>query len=121
QGAELAVTFQNEQAERLVRSLAEELGTDIVLPFDVFGDGHFGQLFDSIRQVWGRVDICLHSIAFCPEGDRQARVIDCSHSGFTTAMDVSVYSFIRMVRHAEPLMMRGGTCMTVTPFATPTE
>jgi enoyl-[acyl-carrier protein] reductase I len=31
-------------------------------------------------------------------------------------MDISVYSFIRMVRRAEPLMSAGGSCMTISYF-----
>ena len=116
QGADLAITFQNEKAEHFVRPLAEKLDTDIILPLDVREDGEFGRVFDDIRRKWGRVDICLHSIAFCPKPDLQARVVDCSRSGFITAMDISVYSFIRMVRRAEPLMPAGGTCMTVSFF-----
>jgi enoyl-[acyl-carrier protein] reductase I len=114
QGAELAVTFQDERAEPYVRPLAERLGTDIVLPLDVRADEQFGQLFDDIRRRWGQVDICLHSIAFCPKQDLHARVVDCSRAGLVTAMEISVYSFIRMVRAAEPLMPDGGACMTVS-------
>jgi enoyl-[acyl-carrier protein] reductase I len=40
--------------------------------------------------------------------------MDCSRDGFLTAMDISVYSFIRMVNGAAPLMRAGGTCMTVS-------
>jgi enoyl-[acyl-carrier protein] reductase I len=116
QGVNLAITFQNEKAESYVRPLAEKLEADIVLPLDVREDGQFGHLFDSIRRTWGQVDICLHSIAFCPKQDLQSRVVDCSHDGFVTAMDISVYSFIRMVRRAEPLMPGGGVCMTVSFF-----
>ncbi|MDJ0511855.1 MAG: enoyl-ACP reductase FabI [Methyloceanibacter sp.] len=116
QGADLAITYQNEQAEKHVRPLAEKLGTDIILPLDVREDGQYAQLFDRIRQIWGHVDICLHSIAFCPREDLHGRVVDCSRNGFITAMDISVYSFIRMVRRAEPLMRHGGSCMTVSFF-----
>jgi enoyl-[acyl-carrier protein] reductase I len=114
QGAELAITFQNVKAEPFVRPIAEKLETDIVLPLDVREDGQFGQLFDSIRRRWGKVDICLHSIAFCPKQDLHSHVVDCSRNGFIIAMDISVYSFIRMVRRAEPLMPAGGACMTVS-------
>lgn len=41
-------------------------------------------------------------------------MLDTSREGFAQAMDISVHSFIRMVRRAEPLMTAGGTCMTVT-------
>jgi enoyl-[acyl-carrier protein] reductase I len=114
QGAELAITYLNEKAEQFVRPLAEELGATLVLPLDVTKEGEFAALFDSIRQHWGCVDICLHSIAFCPREDLHARVVDCSRAGFSTAMDVSVHSFIRMVRRAAPLMPNGGACMTVS-------
>jgi len=114
QGAELAVTYLNERAEQHVRPIAEKLGAEIILPLDVREDGQFSQLFDAIRQTWGKIDICLHSIAFCPRDDLHSRVIDCSRKGFVTAMDISVYSFVRMVRSAEPLMPQGGTCMTVS-------
>ena len=49
QGADLAITFQNDKAEKHVRPLAEKLGTDILLPLDVREDGQYGQLFDRIR------------------------------------------------------------------------
>jgi len=114
QGADLAVTYLNEKAEKYVRPLAETLGAEIVLPLDVTQDGEFAALFDTIHQQWGRIDICLHSIAFCPREDLHSRVTDVSRAGFTTAMDVSVHSFIRMVRRAAPLMPSGGTCMTVS-------
>jgi len=114
QGAELAITFQDARAEPYVRPIAEQLGADIILPLDVRADEQFGTLFDSIRRHWSRIDICLHSIAFCPRQDLHARVVDCSRDGFGTAMEISVYSFIRMVREAEPLMASGGVCVTVS-------
>jgi enoyl-[acyl-carrier protein] reductase I len=113
-GADLAVTYLNARAESYVRPLAEKLGAEIVLPLDVQVNGQFCKLFDSIRQIWGRVDICLHSMAYCPREDLHSRVVDTSRDGFASAMDISVHSFIRMVRQAEPLMPGGGTCMTVT-------
>ena len=116
QGADLAITYQNDKAGQFVRPLAEKLEAEIFLPLDVREDAAFAHLFDAIRRRWGRVDVCLHSIAFCPKQDLQSRVVDCSRDGFTTAMDISVYSFIRMVRCAEPLMLAGGTCMTVSFF-----
>jgi len=114
QGADLAITYLNEKAEPHVRPLAEELGAEIIAPLDVTRDGQFTALFDQIREKWGRVDICLHAVAFCPAADLHARVVDTSREGFGQAMDISVHSFIRMVRRAEPLMPAGGTCMTVS-------
>lgn len=113
-GADLAITYLNEKAERFVRPLAEEVGAEIILPMDVAVPGQMERVFDEIRARWGRLDTLLHSIAFAPRDDLHGRVIDCSAEGFALAMDVSVHSFLRMIRLAEPLMTEGGTCMTVS-------
>lgn len=116
QGADLAVTWLNDRAERFVRPLAEELGAGIMLPLDVSVPGQLEAVFDEIAARWGRLDTLLHSIAFAPKDDLHGRVVDCSAEGFTLAMDVSVHSFLRMIRHAEPLMTEGGSCLSVSFF-----
>lgn len=116
QGADLAVTWLNRKAEPFVRPLAEELGADIALPLDVTQPGQTEAVFDEIGRRWGKLDILLHSIAFAPKEDLHGRVIDCSSDGFAKAMDVSVHSFLRMIRLAEPLMAEGGCCLSVSFF-----
>ena len=61
-----------------------------------------------ISSRWGKLDTLVHSIAFCPKDDLHGRVVDCSAEGFGLAMDISVHSFLRMIRRAEPLMPEGG-------------
>lgn len=114
QGADLAVTYLNEKAEPHVRPLAKELGAEIFLPLDVRDEGQMEALFTAITERWGRLDTLVHSIAFAPSDDLHGRVIDCSATGFGIAMDISVHSFLRMIRRAEPLMAEGGTCITVS-------
>lgn len=116
QGADIAVTFLNEKAERFVRPLAEELVAEIVMPLDVAQPGQLEAVFAEITNRWGRLDTLLHSIAFAPRDDLHGRVIDCSPQGFSLAMDVSVHSFLRMIRLAEPLMPNGGSCLSVSFF-----
>jgi enoyl-[acyl-carrier protein] reductase I len=115
-GAQVALTYLNERAKPYVAPLAESIGAPLLLPLDVVDDAQTDAVFEAVRAHWGRLDILLHSIAFCPKQDLHARVVDTSREGFAQAMDISVHSFIRMVRRAEPLMSGGGTCMTVTFF-----
>lgn len=115
-GADLAITYLNDRAEPHVRPLAEEIGAEIVMPLNVSEPGQMEALFSEIQQHWGRLDTLLHSIAFAPKQDLHGRVIDCSAEGFGLAMDISVHSFLRMIRAAEPLMPQGGTCMAVSFF-----
>ncbi|MGF1477595.1 MAG: enoyl-ACP reductase FabI [Geminicoccaceae bacterium] len=116
QGADLAVTYLNEKAFPYVRPLAERLDASIFEPLDVSDDDQTDALFQRIRGQWGELDVLVHSIAFCPKDDLHGRVIDCSRQGFGIAMDISVHSFLRMIRRAEPLMPNGGTCMTVSYY-----
>lgn len=116
QGADLAVTWLNSKAEPYVRPLAEELGAEIVAPLDVAQPGQMEAVFETIAERWGRLDTIVHSIAFAPREDLHGRVIDCSSVGFALAMDISVHSFLRMIRLAEPLMPEGGCCLSVSFF-----
>lgn len=114
QGARLAITYLNDKAEPHVRPLAEELEADIVLPLDVRNEAQADALFAEIDRTWGGLDTLLHSIAFSPKDDLHGRVVECSAEGFGLAMDISVHSFLRLIRRSEPLMREGGTCMTVS-------
>ncbi|AOZ70886.1 enoyl-[acyl-carrier-protein] reductase [Rhodobacter xanthinilyticus] len=116
QGADLAVTWLNAKAEPHVRPLAEALGAEIMMPLDVTVPGELEAVFAEIEARWGKVDTILHSIAFAPRTDLHGRVIDSSSEGFSKAMDVSVHSFLRMIKLAEPLMPNGGTCLSVSFF-----
>lgn len=113
-GAELAITYLGPRAESYVRPLAEALDSPIIVPCDVREPGQLEAVFTRITQQWGQLDFLLHSIAFAPREDLHGRVVDCSQEGFALAMDVSVHSFIRMTRLAEPLMSNGGALLTVT-------
>jgi enoyl-[acyl-carrier protein] reductase I len=115
-GAELAVTYLNEKAERYVRPLAEQIDASIVMPLDVQKPGELEAVFERIRTEWGRLDFVIHSIAFAPRADLHGRVVDCSADGFAQAMDVSCYSFIAMARLAEPLMTQGGCLLAMSYY-----
>jgi enoyl-[acyl-carrier protein] reductase I len=113
-GAELAVTWLNAKAEPHVRPLAEALGASIIAPLDVREDAEVEALFARISAEWGQLDGLIHSIAFAPREDLQGRVVDTTRDGFAEAMDISVHSFFRLARFAEPLMKQGGAIMTMS-------
>lgn len=115
-GADLAVTYLNEKAKRFVEPCAEAAEAKIFMPCDVTKEGELEAVFAAIEKEWGKLDFALHSIAFAPMADLHGRVVDCSREGFLTAMDVSVHSFLRMAKLAEPLMKDGGTLFNMTYY-----
>jgi len=113
-GAQIAVTYLNEKAEPYVRPLGESIGAEIVVPLNIEDDTQLDVVFASLAEKWRRLDILVHSIAFAPRDDLHGRVVDSSRAGFLRAMDISVHSFIRLVKCAEPLMTQGGSCLTMS-------
>lgn len=113
-GAELAVTWLNDQARPYVEPLARKLDATITMPLDVGQAGQMEAVFAAVKEKWGRLDFALHSIAFAPKQDLHGRVVESSPEGFARAMDISCHSFIRMARLAEPLMDRGGSLITMS-------
>jgi enoyl-[acyl-carrier protein] reductase I len=115
-GADLAVSWLNEKARPHVEPLAQELGAEITGPLDVAVPGQLEAFFDLVHQRWGRLDNLIHSIAFAPKADLQGGLLDCSASGFATAMDISCHSFIRMAKLAAPLMTEGGSLFAMSYY-----
>ena len=113
-GAELAITYLNENAKAHVQPLAESLGAEILLPCDVTKPGELEAVYGEIGRRWGVLHSTLHAMAFAPKQDLQGRLVDSSLEGFQVAMDVSCHSFVRMAKLAEPLMRDGGTLFTMT-------
>jgi len=115
-GADLAITYLNDKAKPHVEPLAREVGASIFVPLDLQQDGQLESVFEKIEKTWGKLDLCLHSIAYAPKDDLQGRVVDCSKDGFLSAMEISCWSFIRMAKLAEPLMKSGGALFTMTYY-----
>jgi enoyl-[acyl-carrier protein] reductase I len=115
-GAEVAVTYLNDKAQKYVEPLARELESPIVMPLDVNVPGQMEAVFERISKEWDRLDFVVHSLAFSPKAALHGRVVDVSRDGFNATMDVSCWSFIRMAHLAEPLMRKGGTLFTMTYY-----
>lgn len=116
QGASLALTYLNDKARDHVEPIAREVEAETLIPLNVANDEEIDAAFDAIKELWGRLDFVLHSVAYCPRDDLHAPVIDCSREGFAEAMDISCHSFIRIARRAVNLMPEGGSLLTVSYY-----
>ena len=113
-GADLAITYLSEKTEKYVRPLAAELECEISRQCDVSVPGQLESVFEEISVKWGRLNFALHSIGYARAEDLHGRLIDCSAEGFAYAMQVSLHSFLRMAKLAEPLMTDGGCLLAFT-------
>ena len=113
-GARLALTYQGERFEKNLRQLGEKLDNPLILPCDVNDDDQIKQVYSEISREFGQLDFIVHSIAFAQHEDLEGKFINTSREGFATAMNVSVYSLLAIVRPALPLMTNGGSVITLS-------
>lgn len=117
EGAELALTYANETLAKRVIPLAESINAELVLPCDVRSDEEIQALFDGIRDAWGGFDILVHSVAFANKEELKGSFLNTTREGFATALDISAYSLIGLVKAAFPLMQgRDASVLTMTYY-----
>ncbi|MBV8392041.1 MAG: enoyl-ACP reductase FabI [Alphaproteobacteria bacterium] len=115
-GAKLAFTFQGEALEKRVRPLAQEIGSDLVLPCDVTDAKSIDATFAAIRKQWGELDFVVHAIAFSNKDELKGKYLDTTPDNFALTMNVSCYSFTAVAQRAVPLMKNGGSLLTLTYY-----
>jgi enoyl-[acyl-carrier protein] reductase I len=114
QGACVGFSSMPQLIKRKVRPLAASLGSNFVEGADVRDDAEIARVFQRWKAKEGDLDILVHAVAFAEKEDLAGHFADTSRDGFHTAMDISVYSLIAMVRYARPLMKPGSSVMTLT-------
>ena len=114
QGAEVAATYQGEALLKRVKPLADQLGSELVLPADVTDAASLDALFAEIGAKWGRLDFLVHAIAFSDREELKGRYINTSPENFQRTMLISCFSFTDLARRAEPLLAGGGSILTLT-------
>ncbi|RYH03036.1 enoyl-[acyl-carrier-protein] reductase FabI [Salipiger sp. IMCC34102] len=115
-GAELAFSYQGEALKKRVGPLAEQLGSDIVLPCDVGDMDSVDAMFGALQDRWDSMDFIVHAIGFSDKTELRGRYVDTSRQNFLTSMDISVYSFTAVVQRAEKMMTNGGSALTLTYY-----
>ncbi|HVC12790.1 MAG TPA: SDR family oxidoreductase, partial [Burkholderiales bacterium] len=116
EGAELALTYQNERFKERAEAMARELGSDIALPCDVANDAEIDALFQALAARWDGLDGLVHAIAFAPRESIAGDFLDgLSRDAFRQAHDISVYSFPALAKAALPMMRgRRGALLTLS-------
>ncbi len=115
-GAELAFSYQGEALLKRVGPLAEQLGSDTVLPCDVSDMDTVDALFAELEKKWGKMDFIVHAIGFSDKNELRGRYVDTTRENFLMTMDISVYSFTAVVQRAAKMMTDGGSCLTLTYY-----
>jgi enoyl-[acyl-carrier protein] reductase I len=115
-GADIALTYQGEVLEKRVSPLAKEIGADFIYECDVTNEQSMDSLFEFTKEKWGKLDFLIHGIAFADKEELKGRYIDTSLPNFLNSMNISCYSLTALAKRAEPLMVNGGSIVTLTYY-----
>lgn len=116
EGAELALTYQNEKLRPRVEGMAEELGASFTYPLDVAHDSEIDTLMAALGKKWDGLDVLVHSVGFAPREQLAGTYIESvTREGFQIAHDISSYSLAALAKAALPLMQdRNSSILTLT-------
>ena len=117
EGAKLAFTFQGERVKENVEELAGTFGADtLILPCDVTKDDEIANVFKTVGEKFGKLNLLLHSVAYAPKDALEGEFVNTSREAFRVAHDVSAYSLVALARAAAPLMTDGGSIIGMSYY-----
>jgi enoyl-[acyl-carrier protein] reductase I len=115
-GAELALTYQGDALKKRVEPLAADLGAIVAGHCDVTDLDSIDAVFAELEAKWGKLDFVVHAIAFSDKDELTGRYVETTRENFNRTMDISVYSLTAVAKRAEPLMVDGGSILTLTYY-----
>ncbi|MGI9385817.1 MAG: enoyl-ACP reductase FabI [Methyloligellaceae bacterium] len=113
-GADLAFTYQGDAFGRRAVPLAESVQSKIIESCDVMDLASVDNVFNAIRETWGKLDFVVHALAFSDRTELKGRYADTSRENFTQTMVISCFSFTEIAKRAAELMPDGGSLLTLT-------
>lgn len=116
EGAQIALSYQNERLKARVEKFAAALGSDLIVPCDVGDDAQIEAVFERLADHWNELDIIVHSVAFAPRETLEGGYLDhLTRQGFQVAHDISSYSFAALAKAGRQMMhSRRGALLTLT-------
>ena len=116
EGAELALTYQNDKLKSRVEDMSKNWNTITTLPCDVGSDEQITDLFTALEKHWDGIDIIVHSAAYAPADQLEGDYLNAvTREGFKVAHDISSYSFAALAKAGQKMLEgRNGSLLTLT-------
>ncbi|AKC59985.1 SDR family oxidoreductase [Blochmannia endosymbiont of Polyrhachis (Hedomyrma) turneri] len=115
EGAQLAFTYQNNKLKDRVRKIANDFGSDIVLPCDVSEDESINDLFLHLSKFWLKFDGFVHAIAYASNDQLNGDYVESiTREGFSVAHNVTSYSFVALAKACRNMLSTCSSLVTLT-------
>jgi len=113
-GANLAITYQNEVLLKRVKPLAKEVNSDFLIECDFAKNNSINECFDKIKNKWNNIDFVVHAAAFSDKNELNGKYIYTSKENFIKTLNISCYSFTSIAKNASSIMNEGGSLISMS-------
>lgn len=114
QGAEIAFTYAGEVMKDRVTPLAQEMNSKLIMSCDVTNDEEIKAVFEAYKEIYGKIDFIVHSVAFANRDDLMGDFSSVTREGWDLALGVSAYSLVPMARYGKELFNEGASVFTLS-------
>ena len=105
-GAETARLFAAEGATVVGVDLSDDSGGDLSLAVDVTDDAAVSELYSTVRERFGRIDVLFNNAGISPTDD--GSVLDTSLEAWQRVQDVNLKSVFLCCKHGIPHLLDAG-------------
>ena len=104
-GANIALTYQNERLKDNVEKLGSNWGVDTYIPCDVAEDSQIENTFKELSNKWDGLDVVIHAVGFAPREELEGNYVDkTTKQGFISAHSISSYSLLELCKEAKSML-----------------
>ena len=113
-GAQIALTYQNENLLKRVKPLAEQINSKNLIQCDFSESDSIDNCFEKLSQSWDNIDFVVHAAAYADKQELNGKYINTSKENFKNALHISCYSFTHISKKASEIMRNGGSLITLS-------
>ena len=113
-GAESAITYQNETLLKRVKPLAEKIKSRLILECDFAKSNSIKNCFKKVKSELNNIDFIVHAAAFSDKNELNGKYINTSKDNFINTLKITCFSFTEIAKHANQIMNDNGSLLTLS-------
>ena len=113
-GAEVAITYQNDTFLKRVKPLAEKINSKLIIECDFSKENSIIKCFEKVQEEFKSIDFVIHAAAFSDKNELNGKYLNTSKENFINTLNISCYSFTQISKIASKIMNEGGSLLTLT-------
>lgn len=113
-GAQIAITYQNEILLKRVSPLAEKANSNLLIECDVSKKGSIKNCFSVVQKKFHNIDFVIHAVAYSDKNELNGKYLNTSKNNFINTLNISCFSFTEISKEASKIMNPGGSLLTLS-------